>query len=86
MEIVESILTNNPCFRAGKKMKVKGLMLHSVGCSQPSAEVFMRNWNHPDAARACVHAAALEQGIYKSIRGFFCPVWGFGLFPAVPAE
>lgn len=56
MEIVESILTSNPCFKAGKKIKVKGLMLHSVGCPQPSAEVFLRNWNRPDAARACVHA------------------------------
>ena len=56
MQIVESILTNNPCFKAGKKIQVKGLMLHSVGCPQPSAEVFMRSWNRSDAARACVHA------------------------------
>lgn len=56
MEIVESILTQNPCFTAGKKIAVKGLMLHSVGCSQPSAEAFVRKWNNPGAARACVHA------------------------------
>ena len=56
MEILESILTKNPCFQAGRKIKVRGLMLHSVGCPQPSAEVFMRQWNRPDAARACVHA------------------------------
>lgn len=56
MEIVENILTQNPCFTAGKKIAVKGLMLHSVGCSQPSAEVFARSWNSPGAARACVHA------------------------------
>lgn len=56
MEIVENILTNNPCFKSGRKIKVKGLMLHSVGCPQPSAEVFMRKWNRPEATRACVHA------------------------------
>lgn len=56
MELRESILTNNPCFKAGKKIKVAGLMLHSVGCSQPNAEVFVRNWNKPESARACVHA------------------------------
>lgn len=56
MEIVESILTQNPCYKAGKKIQVKGLMLHSVGCPQPSAEVFVRKWNSPDASRACVHA------------------------------
>ena len=56
MEIVENILTNNPCFKSGRKITVKGLMLHSVGCPQPSAEVFMRKWNCPEATRACVHA------------------------------
>ena len=56
MEIVQSIMTNNPCYKAGKKIAVKGLMLHSVGCPQPSAEVFIRNWNNPEQKRACVHA------------------------------
>lgn len=56
MEMVECILTDNPCFRRGRKITVKGLMLHSVGCPQPSAEVFVRKWNRPEASRACVHA------------------------------
>lgn len=56
MEIVQSIMTNNPCYKAGKKITVKGLMLHSVGCPQPSAEIFIRNWNNPEQKRACVHA------------------------------
>lgn len=56
MEIVESILKNNPCYKAGKKIKVQGLMLHSVGCPQPSAEVFVKKWNNANYGRACVHA------------------------------
>lgn len=56
MEIVQSMMTNNPCYKAGKKIAVKGLMLHSVGCPQPSAETFVRNWNNPEQKRACVHA------------------------------
>lgn len=56
MELIESILTDNPCYKAGKKITVKGLMLHSVGCPQPSAETFVRRWNNAEAARACVHA------------------------------
>lgn len=56
MEIMESILTKNPCFTAGKKITVKGLMLHSVGCPQPSAETFVRSWDNAGSARACVHA------------------------------
>lgn len=56
MEIIQSILTNNPCYKAGKKLAVKGLMLHSVGCPQPSAETFVKKWNNPESSRACVHA------------------------------
>lgn len=56
MEIVEKFLTDNPCFRSGKRIAVRGLMLHSVGCSQPSAKVFMEMWNRPDAPKVCVHA------------------------------
>lgn len=56
MEIVQSILTKNPCYQSGQKIAVKGLMLHSVGCPQPSAKTFVANWNNPSASRACVHA------------------------------
>ena len=56
MKLVESILTNNPCYKAGRKITVKGLMLHSVGCPQPSAKVFVKNWNKTSYDRACVHA------------------------------
>ena len=55
MELVESILTNNPCYKAGKRIQVKGLVLHSVGCPQPSAEVFVKRFNSADA-KVCVHA------------------------------
>lgn len=56
MELKECILTQNPCYKAGKKISVKGLMLHSVGCPQPNAETFVRKWNNPESSRACVHA------------------------------
>lgn len=55
MNLVESILTKNPCYTAGRKITVKGLMLHSVGCPQPSASVFIKNWNSTSYDRACVH-------------------------------
>ncbi len=56
MQLVQNFLTQNPCYKAGKKIKVKGLMLHSVGCPQPSAESFIKKWNNPESGRACVHA------------------------------
>lgn len=55
MKIIQSILTKNDCYTAGRKITVKGLMLHSVGCPQPSASVFVKRWNKPDGS-ACVHA------------------------------
>lgn len=55
MNIKQSYLDRHPCYQAGKKIMVKGLMLHSVGCPQPSAESFVKQWNSPAAARACVH-------------------------------
>ena len=57
MKIVQAIATKNPCYTAGRKITVKGLMLHSVGCNQPSAEVFATGWNPPKNGRQiCVHA------------------------------
>lgn len=43
MKLVKSLLTKNPCYTAGKKITVKGIMLHSVGCPQPRASVFIKN-------------------------------------------
>lgn len=55
MEIIQSFLTNNPYYTKGKKIEVKGLMLHSVGCPQPNAQVFIKQWDKPDYTRACIH-------------------------------
>lgn len=56
MTILNKIMTQNPCYKEGKRQKTKGLMLHSVGVNQPSAEVFYNNWNKSSYTRACVHA------------------------------
>lgn len=78
MNLVESILTKNPCYTAGKTITVKGLMLHSVGCSQPSAAVFIKNWNSESYSRACVHAFidGNDGTVYQTLpwnrRGWHC--------------
>ena len=56
MNIIQSILTKNPCYTAGRTISVKGLMLHSVGVPQPKASVFVKNWNSSSYSNACVHA------------------------------
>jgi hypothetical protein len=77
MEITKNILTKNPCYKAGKTIKVKGLMLHSVGCPQPSASVFVKNWNTSDT-KVCVHGFidGNTGGVYQTLpwthRGWHC--------------
>ena len=78
MKLVKSILTKNPCYTAGKKITVKGLMLHSVGCPQPRASVFISNWNRADYDNACVHAFidGNDGTVYQTLpwnhRGWHC--------------
>lgn len=55
MQITKAILTKNPCYKAGKTIKVKGIMLHSVGCPQPSAMSFIKSWDTSNAS-VCVHS------------------------------
>ena len=89
MQIVESFLTLNPCYTANKERIDKrytkfqdngpqGLMLHSVGCAQPDASVFVKNWNNSKYDRACVHAfidansGIVFQTLPWNYRGWHC--------------
>lgn len=79
MNITKTILTENLCYKAGKTIKVKGLMLHSVGCPQPNAQVFVKNWNTSSSARlVCVHGFidANTGDVYQTLpwehRGWHC--------------
>lgn len=56
MKVVESFLTKNPCYKTNRKILVQGVALYSVGCPQPSAKVFVNNWNNEKYSRACAHA------------------------------
>ena len=63
MEIEQRILTTNPCYKSGRKIAVKGLMLHSVGCPQPSAEVFIKNYSNP-ASKEIGRASGRERVVW----------------------
>ena len=78
MKLAESILTRNPCYAAGRKITVKGLMLHSVGCPQPKASVFINSWNSPAHDSSCVHGFidGNDGTVYQTLpwnhRGWHC--------------
>lgn len=78
MKLVESFLTKNPCYGTGRKIEVRGLMLHSVGCPQPRASAFINSWNSPGFDTACVHGfidgtdGVIYQTLPWNYRGWHC--------------
>lgn len=55
LKIKQNYLTKNTCYTKAQHRAVKGLMLHSIGCPQPSASVLMNNYNTPNTGGVCVH-------------------------------
>ena len=78
MQIIKQYSVNNKYYQrnvsvadsryyAFQKNGPSGLMLHSVGCPQPSAKVFANNWNSP-AAEVAVHAVLQADGtVYQCL-------------------
>ena len=64
MTIIKVIAEKNKCYQAGGVLHPHGIMLHSVGCAQPSAAVFARSFNQyqPGGQSVCVHAVAQADG------------------------
>lgn len=69
MNLHKQLLTNNDCYKAGKKITVKGLLLHSTGANNPKLSRYIgpddgllgtpspNNWNQPkpEGRQVCVH-------------------------------
>ena len=77
MTLKDAIMKNNPCYKE-RNITVKGIMLHSVGCAQPDANVFIKKWNSKSYDRACVHGFidANTGTVYQTLpwnkRGWHC--------------
>lgn len=55
MNIITSFLKKNPCYIANDEFTPKGIMVSMVGCPQPSAKVFINNWNRESCDKVCPH-------------------------------
>lgn len=78
MNIIQQYSVNNDCYKKNvnkadsryttfQKRGPQGLMLHSVGCSQPSAKVFANSWNQP-GKEVAVHAVLQADGtVYQCL-------------------
>lgn len=87
MQIVQRYSVHNPYYknnvnridsryRTFQDSGPRGLMLHSVGCAQPSAKVFADSWNK-SSAQVAVHAVLQADGtVYQCLpwnyRGIHC--------------
>ncbi len=71
MNLHTLILTNNACYKAGRKITVNGIMVHSTGANNPYLKRYVgpddgllgknqygNHWNtfHPDGREICCHA------------------------------
>ena len=79
MDIIEAFAMKNKCYQVAAPLTPQGIMLHSVGCAQPSAAVFARSFNQyqPGGQSVCVHAVAQADGtVYQllpwEMRGWHC--------------
>lgn len=69
MKLHKLILTENACYKAGRKITVKGIMVHSTGANNPWLKRYVgpddgllgknrynNHWNQPMEREVCVHA------------------------------
>jgi len=71
MKLYKLLLTNNACYKAGRTIAVKGIMVHSTGANNPNLKRYVgpddgllgrnlnnNHWNQdrPDGQQKCVHA------------------------------
>ena len=70
VNIIEAFAEKNRCYQIGAALYPQGIMLHSVGCAQPSAAVFARSFNQyqPGGQSVCVHAFVQSDGtVYQTL-------------------
>lgn len=87
MNLQKLIMTENACYKAGHKITVKGIMVHSTGANNPWLKRYVgpddgklgknqynNHWNQPMDREVCVHAfiGKLKDG---SIATYQCLPW-----------
>lgn len=75
MQIIQAFVTQNPLYQQYTKIPVRKLVLHSVGCPQPSAAVFARQWQ---TARYFAHAVLQADGTVYQVVPWDCRLMHVG--------
>ena len=75
MQIIQAFVTQNPLYQQYTRIQVRKLVLHSVGCPQPSAVVFARQWQ---TARYFAHAVLQADGTVYQVAPWDCRLMHVG--------
>lgn len=75
MQIIEAFVTQNPLYQQYTRIPVRKLVLHSVGCPQPNAAVFARQWQ---TARYFAHAVLQADGTVYQVAPWDCRLMHVG--------
>ena len=75
MQIIQAFVTQNPLYQQYTRIQVRKLVLHSVGCPQPSAAVFARQWQ---TARYFAHAVLQADGTVYQVSPWDCRLMHVG--------
>lgn len=70
-------MTRNDCYRAGRTIKPKGIMVHSLGVAQPDPNILIKMWDNPGvsvAPHAIVGAESITQLLPWHWRGWHAGV------------
>lgn len=64
MNIIVKYMTNNDCYKAGRKITPKGIMVHSTAVPGVMAADWYSRWNRSGISK-CVHAFLDDKEIYQ---------------------
>lgn len=69
LTIIQQYATQNDCYITNQHIRVEGIMLHSIGVPQSSAEVLAENFNtlNPSGSAVCPHAFLQSDGTVYQI-------------------
>lgn len=66
MNVIKRYMTNNRCYTKPVKIKVEKLVLHSLGCPQPNAQVLIDRWNNQEEG-VSVHAFIQDNAVIQTL-------------------
>ena len=84
MKITTQYMTDNDCYKVGRRNQLKGIMVHSTGCAYVPASGWFSRWNKPGVEK-CVHAFVDDKEIWVYLP-YEMGAWHSGTGGANPAN